>query len=192
MFNLPQLNWGLPCSKWILLFACWVIFHPFFPLLIFFSFKQFFQEYHQSGPDLGPNCLYRSSADHTSRQRVKVGMVFGKVYSAIIQSYGPVVKFYKKTILHWQDIYSKIILDKGTVWFSIHIIIHKSVYWKRFLNTKKSYTCIIYTSKISLSQNEEKHGSINLCYISLFYVAWSQTTTLKSDFFLTQFHTQHI
>ena len=31
------------------------------------------------GPDLGPNCLQRLSADDTSRQRVKVGVVFRKV-----------------------------------------------------------------------------------------------------------------
>ena len=37
------------------------------------------QSLHVVGPDLGPNCLQRLSVDHTSRQRVKVGMVFGKV-----------------------------------------------------------------------------------------------------------------
>ena len=30
-------------------------------------------------PDLGPNCLKRLSADDTSKQRVKVGLIFGKV-----------------------------------------------------------------------------------------------------------------
>ena len=29
--------------------------------------------------DLGPNCLHRLSAEDTSRQRVKVGMVWGRV-----------------------------------------------------------------------------------------------------------------
>ena len=57
--------------------------------------EKFFQEYHQtvkqfgprSGPtfvghDLGPNCLqllFRLSADNTSKERLKVGVVFGKV-----------------------------------------------------------------------------------------------------------------
>ena len=36
MFNLPQLIWGLPYSKWSQLFACWAIFHVFW-LLIFFK-----------------------------------------------------------------------------------------------------------------------------------------------------------
>ena len=30
-------------------------------------------------PDLCPNCLQRLSADDTSRQRVKIGVVFGEV-----------------------------------------------------------------------------------------------------------------
>ena len=38
------------------------------------------------GPDLGLNCLQRLSADNTSRQRVKVGMVFGKVNCFIPQT----------------------------------------------------------------------------------------------------------
>ena len=51
--------------------------------IIFFFFKKFFQECHQSvkqfdpdqaqhfiGPDLGPNCLQRLSADDTRRQKV--------------------------------------------------------------------------------------------------------------------------
>ena len=67
--------------------ACWVILHAFLSSAdIFFNtnfFEKFFQEYHQSvkqfgssqapqnvGPDLGPNCLQRLSADDTSRQRV--------------------------------------------------------------------------------------------------------------------------
>ena len=33
----------------------------------------------QAQPDLGPNYLQRLSVDDTSKQRVKVGMVFGKV-----------------------------------------------------------------------------------------------------------------
>ena len=37
------------------------------------------QAQHLVGPDLGPNCLQRLSVDDTSKQRVKVGMVFGKV-----------------------------------------------------------------------------------------------------------------
>ena len=37
------------------------------------------QTRHFVGPDLGPNCLQRLSADDTSRQRVQVGMVIGKV-----------------------------------------------------------------------------------------------------------------
>ena len=34
---------------------------------------------HLVGPDLGPNCLQRLLADDTSKQRVKVSIVFGKV-----------------------------------------------------------------------------------------------------------------
>ena len=34
---------------------------------------------HFVGPDLVPNCLQSLSADPTRRQRVKVGMFFGKV-----------------------------------------------------------------------------------------------------------------
>ena len=58
-------------------------------LLIYFKinfFEKFFQEYtirvpnsldpdqarHFLGPDLGPNCFQRLSADDTSRQRVKI------------------------------------------------------------------------------------------------------------------------
>ena len=37
------------------------------------------QARHSVGPDLGPNCLQRLSADDTSRQRAKVGVVFRKV-----------------------------------------------------------------------------------------------------------------
>ena len=33
-------------------------------------------------PGLGPNCLQRLSADNTSKQRVKVGVVFRKVNSS--------------------------------------------------------------------------------------------------------------
>ena len=76
----------------------------FCPLLIFFSKSSFSKNYFEStirlsnsfdpdqvrhliGPDLGPNCLQRLSADGTSyplstttnRQRMKVGMVFVKV-----------------------------------------------------------------------------------------------------------------
>ena len=32
----------------------------------------------QAGPDLGPNCLQSLSVDDTSKQRAKVGVVFGK------------------------------------------------------------------------------------------------------------------
>ena len=39
------------------------------------------QARHFVGPDLSPNCLQRTLADDTSRQRVKVGVVFGKVNS---------------------------------------------------------------------------------------------------------------
>ena len=70
--------------------AYWVIFHAFCRLLISFKinfFEKFFQEYYQfvmsngldpdhathfAGPDLGPNCLKRLSADDTSRQRVNL------------------------------------------------------------------------------------------------------------------------
>ena len=31
------------------------------------------------GPDLGPKCLQKLSADDTSKQRLKVGVVFGKI-----------------------------------------------------------------------------------------------------------------
>ena len=37
------------------------------------------QARHFVGPDLGPNCLQRLSADDTSKQRVNVGVVFRKV-----------------------------------------------------------------------------------------------------------------
>ena len=37
------------------------------------------QARHFVGPDLGPNYLQRLSADLTSKQRVIVGVVFGKV-----------------------------------------------------------------------------------------------------------------
>ena len=37
------------------------------------------QARHFVGPDLGPNCLHLLSADNTCKQRVKVGVVFGKV-----------------------------------------------------------------------------------------------------------------
>ena len=37
------------------------------------------QARHFIGPDLGPNCLQRLSVDDTSKQRVKVGVVLGKL-----------------------------------------------------------------------------------------------------------------
>ena len=37
------------------------------------------QARHFDGPDLGPNCLCRLSADNTRRQRIKEGVVFGKM-----------------------------------------------------------------------------------------------------------------
>ena len=37
------------------------------------------QARHFVGPDLGPNCLQILSADDTSKQRIKVDLVFGKV-----------------------------------------------------------------------------------------------------------------
>ena len=37
------------------------------------------QVLHFVGPDLGPNSLQMLSADDTSIQRIKVGVVFGKV-----------------------------------------------------------------------------------------------------------------
>ena len=68
-------------------FACWVILY-FCRLLTVFKnnfFEIFFQEYHQSansldpdqarhfvGPYLSPNCLQRSPADDTSRQRINM------------------------------------------------------------------------------------------------------------------------
>ena len=67
------------------LIAYWVIFHAFLSSADFFQInflKKFFQEYHQNvkqfgpsrfvGPDLGPNCLPRLSADVIGRQRVKL------------------------------------------------------------------------------------------------------------------------
>ena len=74
--NCTPLPGGLVCIN----SACWVIFHVFFSrLLIFFNItlsKIVFQEQHQSvkhldpdqarlfvGPDMGPNCLQRLSAD---------------------------------------------------------------------------------------------------------------------------------
>ena len=61
-------------------------FHAFCRLLIFFKItvsEKFFQEYYQNvkqsdqaqrifGPDLGPNCLPKVSADDTGTQRVKM------------------------------------------------------------------------------------------------------------------------
>ena len=71
------------------IFACLLILHTILSSADFFSSKMnfFFQnnflEYHQSdkqfdpdqfrrfvGPDLGPNCLQRLSADDTGRERV--------------------------------------------------------------------------------------------------------------------------
>ena len=54
-------------------FSCVLSPVDFFKIIFF---EKFFQEYHQSvkhfvGPDLGPNCLQRLSADHTSRQEFK-------------------------------------------------------------------------------------------------------------------------
>ena len=39
------------------------------------------QARHNVGPDLDPSCLQRLSANDTSKQRVKVGVVLGKVNS---------------------------------------------------------------------------------------------------------------
>ena len=70
----------------VLVNAYMVILHGFCFLLIFlkFTFKKFFQEYHQSvkpkdpdqdqscvGADLGSNCLQRLSADDNSKQKLK-------------------------------------------------------------------------------------------------------------------------
>ena len=51
----------------------------------------FFQN-HQSikhfvGPDLGPNCLQRLSADDTIRQRVQIGVDFGKENCILITTF---------------------------------------------------------------------------------------------------------
>ena len=71
----------------IQLFASWVILHAFLSSADFFQ-NQLLREIlsqipsvsncldpdqarHFVGPDLGPNCLQRLSADDTSRQRVK-------------------------------------------------------------------------------------------------------------------------
>ena len=71
------------------LFACWVTFNTFCCLLIFFSNINFLeknsfrhitrvsnslypdQTRHLVGPDLGPKCLHRLSADDTSRHKDK-------------------------------------------------------------------------------------------------------------------------
>ena len=74
---------------------CTPIFHAFCRLLIFLkiifsknSFRNTIrvtnslhpdQPQHFIGSDLGPNRLQRLSADDTSKQRVKIGMVFRKV-----------------------------------------------------------------------------------------------------------------
>ena len=42
---------------------------------------------HVVGPDLGPNCLQRLSADDTSKQRVKVGVVFRSVNYEVVYLY---------------------------------------------------------------------------------------------------------
>ena len=42
------------------------------------------QARHFVGPDLGPNCLQRLSADDTSRQRIKVGVLFTKKELALV------------------------------------------------------------------------------------------------------------
>ena len=39
---------------------------------------------HFVGPDLGPNCLQRLSADNTYKQRIKVGMFCGMVNCCLI------------------------------------------------------------------------------------------------------------
>ena len=81
--------------------ACWVIFHVFSYLLIAFKII-FFEKIHSRltisvsnsldwssldpdkarhfiRPDLGLNCLQRLTADDTSKQRIRVCMVLGKV-----------------------------------------------------------------------------------------------------------------
>ena len=52
----------------ILTFCMLGIFHDFFCHLLIFFFQN--QCYHFVRPNLGPNCLQRSSADGTSRHRV--------------------------------------------------------------------------------------------------------------------------
>ena len=75
-------------DQYVKLFACWVIFHDFLSSADFYiqnlSFRKISfrntirvsnrldpdQAQRNVGPDLGPNCLQRLSADNTSRQRV--------------------------------------------------------------------------------------------------------------------------
>ena len=67
-------------------FCCWLIF--FQSHLYQHSVKQFDpdQDQYVVGSDLGSNGLQRLSADDTSRQRVKVGMVFGTLIVLMIDS----------------------------------------------------------------------------------------------------------
>ena len=88
--NIPTVLFSLKFieTNILKLFANWEIMHAFFCRLLIFFFKidffeKFFQEYHQSvsldpnqarhfvGPNLGPTCLQKLSADNTSRLRVK-------------------------------------------------------------------------------------------------------------------------
>ena len=92
IFN-PTFTLQFTCFTLCMLF----IFHSFHPLLKIFSESSFFFKYsfrntirvsnsldpdqarHFVWPDLGPNCLQRLSAENTSRQRIKVGVVFLKL-----------------------------------------------------------------------------------------------------------------
>ena len=50
------------------------------------------QAQHFVRPDLGPNCLQMLSADDTCKQRIKVGVVYGKVNKQMIPVWVYVLK----------------------------------------------------------------------------------------------------
>ena len=81
----------IPAGSTDSLFAYWVMFHAFFVICLFFSKSTFSnnsirntirvsnsldpdQTRHFVGPDLGPNCLQRLSADATNRQSYKISL----------------------------------------------------------------------------------------------------------------------
>ena len=90
-----RFTWQLVDNAYLLLdnFPCFFCRWPIFFKIIFFekipsgidtiirvsNSLDTDQTQHCVGTDLGPNCLQRLSADNTGRQKVKEGMVLGKV-----------------------------------------------------------------------------------------------------------------